>query len=63
MAKKPAAPEDEPTWAISHIKGTPASELGHVHAPDAATAIKRAIEKWDIRDEEQQKRLAARRVK
>ena len=51
------------TWAISRIKGTPAVEIGWVDAPDAETAIKEAIKRYGITDREQQKRLAARRVK
>jgi hypothetical protein len=51
------------TWAISRIKGTPAVEIGWVDAPDAETAIKEAIKRYGITDPEQQKRLAARRVK
>jgi hypothetical protein len=50
------------TWAILRIKGTPAVEVGWVDAPDAATAIKEAIERYGITDREQQKRLVARRV-
>jgi len=51
------------TWAISRIKGTPAVEIGWVDAPDAETAIKIAIERYSIKDREQQKRLVARRVR
>ena len=60
MAKKPAHSR---TWAISRVKGTPAVVLGHVEARDAESAIKAAIEKFEITDLEQQKRLAARPVK
>jgi len=51
------------TWAISRIKGTPAVEIGWVDAPDAESAIKKAIDQYNITDPEQQKRLVARRVK
>jgi hypothetical protein len=51
------------TWAISRIKGTPAVTIGHVEAPDAESAIKEAIKKFDITDREQQERLAARPIK
>ena len=51
MAKKPAHSR---TWAISRIKGTPAVVLGHVEARAAESAIKAAIEKFEITDLEQQ---------
>jgi len=41
----------------------PAVEIGWVDAPDADTAIKEAIKRYNITDREQQKRLVARRVK
>jgi hypothetical protein len=61
MAKKPDT--ELPVWEISRIKGTPATVLGRISALDAKTAIKEWIEKYQITDEEQQMRLAARRVK
>jgi len=60
MAKKPPRTR---TWVVSRIKGTPAAVLGHVEAPDAESATKTAIEKFEITDSEQQKRLAVRPVK
>jgi hypothetical protein len=51
------------TWAISRIKGTPATMIGHIEAPDAETAIKDAIKRFGITDPEGQERLAARRTK
>jgi antitoxin component HigA of HigAB toxin-antitoxin module len=48
-------------WRITYIKAK-AVELGTVEAPDAESAIKRAIEQYGITDREQQKRLAAYRV-
>ena len=50
------------TWRISRIKGAPAADVGIVQAPDAETAIKEAIKKYEIRDVEQQKRLVACRI-
>jgi hypothetical protein len=61
VAKKP--PPKLATWAIVRIKGTPAAVIGHVEAPDAESAIKEAIRQFNITDPEQQKRLAARRVR
>jgi Phage tail protein (Tail_P2_I) len=60
MAKKPAR---ERVWEISRIKGTPAAILGRIKAPDAESAIREWIEKFDITDPEQQSRLVARPVK
>jgi 1,2-phenylacetyl-CoA epoxidase PaaB subunit len=59
VSKKPLK---QHRWRITRIKGTPAADVGSVYAPDAETAIKRAIEEFEIRDREQQKRLVARRV-
>ena len=61
MAKKP--PTRMRTWEIVRIKGTPAAILGRVEATDAESAIKEWIEKFEITDPEQQKRLVARPVK
>ena len=51
------------TWEISRIKSTPAAILGRIRAPDAESAVKEWIEKFDITDREQQQRLVARPVK
>jgi hypothetical protein len=51
------------TCAISRIKATPAVTIGYVEVPDAESAIKEAIKKFDITDREQQGRLAARPIK
>jgi hypothetical protein len=60
--KKPAAqPPKLYTWYIYHIKGTPASLLGRVEAPDEETAIKRAIEEFNIAPALQKRLLAQRR--
>jgi hypothetical protein len=48
------------TWAISRIKGTLAVEIGRVEAPDAESAIKTAVEQFNITDPVQQKRLEGR---
>jgi hypothetical protein len=50
-------------WRISRIRGTPAEQIGYVEAPDEATAIKTAIEQFQITDQQKQSRLAAVRVK
>jgi hypothetical protein len=46
-------------WRISLIKATPASLIGYVEAPDAESAIAKAIEEFKITDPSQQRRLIA----
>lgn len=36
------------SWAIYRLKGTPAAPLGHVEGPDEETAIKKAIDEFQI---------------
>ena len=66
MAKRPGPPRKtaprEVAWTITRITGTPARYVGQVYAANVADAIKRAIEEFNIRDPEMQKRLVARRV-
>ena len=47
----------EPRWRIVIANATPATPVGHVHAPDADTAIERAIKELNITDPWKQKRL------
>jgi hypothetical protein len=42
-------------------RGTPAAFIGIVDAPDEASAVKKAIEEYNITDPEGQKRLIAQR--
>ena len=62
MPRSPAKPKQRPVaeWQISRV-AKKAIYLGQVEAADAETAIKRAIEKYDIAAEHQA-RLAARRI-
>jgi hypothetical protein len=48
-------------WSIYHIKGTPAALLGRVEAPDEETAIKKAIDEFQIGPALQKRLLAQRR--
>ena len=48
-------------WEIAVIRKK-GEVIGTVEAPDADTAIKLAIEKWNIKAPERQKRLAAHRL-
>jgi hypothetical protein len=50
MAKRRNGLVAEPTWYIYRQRHTPATFVGSVEAPDAATAIKRAIEEFNITD-------------
>ena len=49
-------------WRITRITGGKAVPIASVDAPDAETAIKRAIEQYAITDPDRQKRLSAYRV-
>jgi len=48
-------------WEISLIRKR-AQHVGYIEAPDAESAIKAAIKKFEIKDPEKQKRLAAQRM-
>lgn len=39
-------------WRITRIKSNPAAYVGRVYAPDAQTAIKRAIAEFEITNPE-----------
>jgi hypothetical protein len=64
-AKKPSAPSaasgKQYMWSIYHIKGTPAALLGRVEAPDEETAIKKAIDEFQIGPALRNRLLAQRR--
>ena len=60
MAVRTAKPKTPAVWQISRV-AKKAIYLGQVEAADAETAIKAAINKFDI-DPEYQARLAARRI-
>ena len=52
-------PPKEPVqrnWRIALIKSTSAALIGYVDAPDAETAIKKAIEQFKIKAPQKQRR-------
>jgi 1,2-phenylacetyl-CoA epoxidase PaaB subunit len=59
MAKRLTKQQNH-SWSVYHIKGTPAQFVGIVEAPDQETAIKNAIEEFKV-PENLRNRLMARR--
>jgi hypothetical protein len=45
MAKQPTKQQAH-SWAVYHIKGTPAKLVGILEAPDEQTAIARVLPPW-----------------
>jgi hypothetical protein len=62
MSKRPTiAAQQNHSWAVYHIKGTPAKFVAIVDAPDAETAMALAIQRENVPPNEWGRLLARRR--
>ena len=55
--------QQQTQWRITRIRGSRAEHLGVLEAPDAESAIAAGIRQFGVTDPEQQKRIAAYRLR
>ena len=60
MAKRPTEQQTH-SWAVYHIRGTPARLIGIGYAPDEHSAIDKAIEEFKVQASQRGRLIAQRR--
>jgi hypothetical protein len=60
MAKRPTKQQTH-SWAVYHIRGTPARLIGIGYAPDEHSAIDKAIEEFKVQASQRGRLIAQRR--
>ena len=58
--RKSKSTRKQPRWQIVRLKATPAQFIGLVDAPDETSAIKTAIEQFEIPPGDQERLIALR---